>query len=431
MQKKFRDIIKQHFPILVDEIEPEAFAHYLLRKKVLKKGEVNRILADRGNYKHNNRLLLFQILKKSDAHYHDFVEGLELFQLKHLFVGNPRSHIKVFYQGNQNTPDEELVDFSNLTLHSPVDRNNRTSTSAITNYNEKPLDVKVKLATNFQQTDSDNVYDAKSSNRGQVLIINNIVFDSHSRREGSEHDVKCLESLFKQMFFKVEIESELSVTEMEKVIRRFAAFNSNKISDICIVVIMSHGEERNKDLVVIDKTNNGLSTSWIEEQFTNVNCGLFSGKPKILLYQMCRGIQDDYAITSSPRINRDPSSVQYDSEDSVQTDSGNMLLPVERRVEDMLIGYATQKGHRAHRDPNVGSWYIQLICKVFMEKAHNTDIVSMLNEVDRKLRSRASPQYTMQTASYTSNGFNKLLYFNPGIYLDNVGNTQRFVESVS
>lgn len=45
MQKRFRDNIKQHFPELVDKINPETLASYLLKKKVLKKKEVNKILA--------------------------------------------------------------------------------------------------------------------------------------------------------------------------------------------------------------------------------------------------------------------------------------------------------------------------------------------------------------------------------------------------
>lgn len=61
-----------------------------------------------------------------------------------------------------------------------------------------------------------------------------------------------------------------------------------------------------------------------------------------------------------------------------------------------------------------------------MEKAHNTHIVDMLNEVDRKLKNYSSPEFTMQTSSYTSNGFNKSCYLNPGIYLDDEGNIQRF-----
>lgn len=51
---------------------------------------------------------------------------------------------------------------------------------------------------------------------------------------------------------------------------------------------MSHGEERKSGQVVLDKSDNGLRTSWIEDQFSNNNCDLFSGKPKIFLYQLCR-----------------------------------------------------------------------------------------------------------------------------------------------
>ncbi|KAL3267710.1 hypothetical protein HHI36_006841 [Cryptolaemus montrouzieri] len=292
------------------------------------------------------------------------------------------------------------------------------------------------MAKKFPNTNCDNTYDTKSMKRGQVLIINNKFFNPpHKVRTGSEIDLKCLRELFKQMHMEVEFHEDLDKSQMEQVILQFAKFDAYKISDICIIVIMSHGTEREKEQVVLDRYGQGLKTSWIEDQFNNVNCTLFSGKPKVLLYQLCRGKQPDFATTKikdKEDATNDPNVVFTETDRNqnnaglVETDSG-LIFQTERRLEDMLVGYATQRGRQAHRDPILGSWYIQLICEVLMEKAHDTQLIEMLNEVDRKMKMLSSQDYTMQTSSYTSNGFNKSLYFNPGIYLDASGNVQKFI----
>ncbi|KAK9889618.1 hypothetical protein WA026_006992 [Henosepilachna vigintioctopunctata] len=433
MHQRYRDKIKQHFVELVDRIEADVLVDFLMHKRALKKEEVDKIFVDSTDFKHTNRLLLFRILKKKDNVYHLFVEGLELFKLKHLFMnsgyGNRTRTATVFHEPC-TLPIEDL---SNLSLNSS---NTIESPELSRKFSEerKLLEVNVRLAEKFLDIDIECIYDTTNQQRGQVLIINNDRFNPkyNYNRRGSNIDLRCLIDLFSQMHMKVEFHENISVKRMKEVVQKFSEFDMKRISDICIVVIMSHGKEKVNRLVVLDEENESLETSWIEEQFSNVNCTLFSGKPKVFLYQICRGKQFDYATTRHNDMNENNIELKASNnvekqylEDDVQVDSGCISV-IERRLEDMLLGYATQSGHRAHRDPQFGSWYIQTICEVFMKKAYNTDIVQMLNEVDRNLKDFSTDNYTIQTSSYTSNGFNKLLYFNPGIYKDNSGNVMKF-----
>ena len=50
-------------------------------------------------------------------------------------------------------------------------------------------------------------------------------------------------------------------------------------------------------------------------------------------------------------------------------------------VEDMLIAYATIPGYVANRDNMRGTWFIESICKVFMNHAAGMDIKEMMDEV--------------------------------------------------
>lgn len=74
--------------------------------------------------------------------------------------------------------------------------------------------------------------------------------------------------------------------------------------------------------------------------------------------------------------------------------------------------------NESHRDIYLGSWYIQLICEIFMLHSCNTHIEDMLKIVDNKLENLRSENQTMQTSVYTNQGF-KNCYIHPGIYSEN------------
>lgn len=54
-----------------------------------------------------------------------------------------------------------------------------------------------------------------------------------------------------------------------------------------------------------------------------------------------------------------------------------------RNYEDMLIAHATLPGYVAFRDNITGSWFIQILCEVFMKYAHNTHVQDLLNMVNK------------------------------------------------
>lgn len=106
--------------------------------------------------------------------------------------------------------------------------------------------------------------------------------------------------------------------------------------------------------------------------------------------------------------------------------------------EDMLIAYATVPGYVANRNLFRGTWFIESICQVFMNMAHDTDIREMLDEVSDQMRYYESEYGTKQSCSYevgrpvhifkwTSfsfafrfkvRHFYKKLFFNPGIVIN-------------
>ena len=97
---------------------------------------------------------------------------------------------------------------------------------------------------------------------------------------------------------------------------------------------------------------------------------------------------------------------------AIHTSFAGKRLPM---YGDMLIAYGTVPGYVSNRDTLHGSWYIQCLCTVFMEKSCEMELMEMLAEISQEMLKYESEFGTVQTSSYEVRGcFNKL-YFNPGL----------------
>lgn len=65
----------------------------------------------------------------------------------------------------------------------------------------------------------------------------------------------------------------------------------------------------------------------------------------------------------------------------------------------MLVAYATLPGYVAFRDKITGSWFIQILCEVFMEYAQKAHLQDLLNMVNKSYESILMPFYTLVTIS--------------------------------
>lgn len=83
---------------------------------------------------------------------------------------------------------------------------------------------------------------------------------------------------------------------------------------------------------------------------------------------------------------------------------------------DIAICYATVPGFLTHRDPEDGSWYIQGLCRVFAEHAHDATFEDLMKLLELEVGSMNTAGGSMQTSSVEYRGFSKVLYFNPGYF---------------
>lgn len=98
------------------------------------------------------------------------------------------------------------------------------------------------------------------------------------------------------------------------------------------------------------------------------------------------------------------------------TEARSEDIPNIQTFSDMKICYATIPGRQSFRDPQKGSWYIEIMCEVWAEHAHDTHLDNLLKIVGNTLSIRRTEDNKLQTSSNEERGFYKLLYFNPGFY---------------
>ena len=87
-----------------------------------------------------------------------------------------------------------------------------------------------------------------SNPRGIALIINNEVFSPTAEteeiltdREGSEKDVEALETMFKALYFEVNIERNLGKEKILQVLDKVAK-GDHTAYDCFVLCLMSHGQ---------------------------------------------------------------------------------------------------------------------------------------------------------------------------------------------
>ncbi|XP_060823588.1 caspase-6 [Bombus pascuorum] len=294
---------------------------------------------------------------------------------------------------------------------------------------EEPLQILVQKATKFldgPEYENVQTYPMRSKPRGLVLIITNIDYKHPDRedRNSAIYDESNLKQLFRQMGFEVFSYCNLTAQKILDRIKEFSQRKELRKVDSCFVIISSHGnintqyevteiegvEEHMQDKVQNRKT---VLCTDILSYFTAEACPHLAGKPKIFIFQLCRGKKKQKSV-KEPRHTTDTSNFQHSSDEITNVKrNGRETL---RCYEDMLLAYATLPGYVAFRDKITGSWFIQILCEVFMKYAHKAHLQDLLNMVDERLKIQRTNGGDCQTLTITLIGFNKHCYLNPGLF---------------
>lgn len=182
-------------------------------------------------------------------------------------------------------------------------------------------------------------------------------------------------------------------------------------TDCLVFSIMSHGDRDYSSFNVEFVDSQIMDVEDILMKFSNKNCTYMINQPKIFVFPFCRGKQEDGGVTYRRKTERD--NVQ-----PVQTD-GIGTKPIVSTFSDMKICYASVPGYVTFRDPTEGSWYIQVMCEVFAQHAHDTEFDELLKIIGNTMSQKQTEDDKKQTCSNEDRGYSKELYFNPGYYGEN------------
>ncbi|XP_037789226.1 caspase Dronc-like [Penaeus monodon] len=120
-----------------------------------------------------------------------------------------------------------------------------------------------------------------------------------------------------------------------------------------------------------------MDVSAVRNMFKDQACPLMKGKPKVFLFNFCRG--STLESFSGQSIGDDSSSTSR---------SRDKVLPAQDEApRDMLTLYASTEGFKAFRTSK-GTFFARSLCQVLAAHAHNTDMVSMVHKLDQLMTAR-------------------------------------------
>jgi len=258
------------------------------------------------------------------------------------------------------------------------------------------------------------VYPMQSKPRGYCLIIDNEVFDSpkYPTRTGSGVDANNLDILFEQLDFKVTLRKNLGYQFMRQEIANFSRKPELQKADMLIVCVLSHGVLGH----MVSSDGREIETEWILRQFNNDGCPALKGKPKFFILQACRGDETDYGTFPERTLADGHEALDAKRVDDLEFTAqvgGGMRGYKDPSWEDMLIAYATLPGYVANRDLYRGTWFVEALVQIFMDRACDMSLRDMLDMVSQRLRGYESERGTKQSFAYEVRHFYKKLFFNP------------------
>ncbi|XP_058123623.1 caspase Dronc-like [Anopheles ziemanni] len=310
----------------------------------------------------------------------------------------------------QTISTEQRGFFHHLYLNPGYYADSQDKLAAINVARFKSLKSVVKLSRGPTKTQpSVTTYPMTSRNRGVAFIVNIISFvnKDYTERRGAKIDGQNLISLFQQLGFKVFYYETLTKAQYKALMAQLKT--SNYLSCDCFVFyILSHGlreEKTNRDLIAFHDCSH-LAVQDILAEFSTKNCTKLIGKPKLFFFSVCRGNDADFGFDLSRTTEHDGARLKA-------SDPVSVNIPT---FCDMMLCYATVPGFAALRDSNTGSWFVESMCKVWAEYAHEMDVETMMKLVGKVTATNRTNALELQTICTEQWGFFHQLFLNPGYY---------------
>jgi len=202
-------------------------------------------------------------------------------------------------------------------------------------------------------------YNMNKSCMGHALIINNEHFDDRlgmNTRHGTKVDGERLSKTLKSLGYTVHYMYNATFQQMKHSILNLARRTDHTNCNSFVMALMSHGDEG-----VIYSTDDCVDIKDFVDLFRGDNCPTLNGKPKIFIFQACRGQKHEVGLLDSTDSTDGVVTEEVINGRTVYVDRG--VVPTVPAGADFLFCYSVANGFYSHRDTLHGSWYIQDLCK--------------------------------------------------------------------
>ncbi|CAL8332992.1 unnamed protein product [Boreogadus saida] len=223
-----------------------------------------------------------------------------------------------------------------------------------------------------------------------ALLITNVRFDTAKYRHGAEKDEQDMSKLLISLGYNVEPLRDLTGEEMEKAVESFSKDPLLATTDSVFVVIMSHGV---KGAILGVHHGKGVTDKFpiddIFKHLDSAHCPQLEGKPKVIIIQACRGVDDGSAIvTDGPRsVPEQAPVVQVDAAlpphlaDEVDADIEEDASHRVHKEKDMVSLLSCTADTVSYRHTSQGSFFIQHLVEIFNRHAHEDHIEKLFKRV--------------------------------------------------
>lgn len=225
-----------------------------------------------------------------------------------------------------------------------------------------------------------NEYLMTHDERGKALIINNTNFSGGlGDREGSEVDATAMYSRLSDLGFDIELLDNASAAGiMEKL--KYIAAEDHSDADCFACVILTHG-----DADGLHGTSGRLKETDIMDCFNADKCPSLAFKPKIFIFQACRGSDPDkgtrFRVTDGNVLDASGDTKEYlEYINSQMPQLQTIKIPNEM---DFLVCYSSSYGKLSNRHTEKGSVYIQALSQEMMSMKSDEDFITVLTRVNR------------------------------------------------
>ena len=210
-----------------------------------------------------------------------------------------------------------------------------------------------------------------------LIIVNHFYQIDNFKREGSENEVRNLERLFSSFGLHVLIYEEMVQSQILVTINDISKNPLLENHSVFMLAISSHGTKdgllgvdkyiAEHDSLVGKTFNDIVSHQSIIRTFNSENCPFLLGKPKVFIFNGCRGDEKEClyfsdAILHTPTLNQIYSSTSA----------------------DFLVLFSCVDGYQSLRKGDIGSSFIHILTETWMQ-LEDIPLENTLAYINRRL----------------------------------------------